>query len=85
MVFRDMTPVVTIKMTQAELELVIHSLNLIKSLDVPIEAQWLSPFVSLGKDLENINETINNKLRDRQNDIKEESYDQYSTTEVPQD
>ena len=46
MVFRDMTPVVTIKMTQAELELVIHSLNLIKSLDEPIEAQWLSPFVS---------------------------------------
>ena len=85
MTFRDMTPVVTIKMTQSELELAIHSLNLITSLDVPIENHWLTPYKTLQSELININEKINEKVRDIQNDTKkEESYDQYSTTQVPQ-
>ena len=85
MTFRDITPVVTIKMTQAELELAIHSLSLITSLDVPIEKHWLSPYKTLHNELMKINENINDKVRDIQNDTKkEESYDQYSTTQVPQ-
>ena len=57
---------ITIKLTKAELETMIKSLNFLSSLNVPIENDWLKPYYTLERDLEIINKRINDKIRDRE-------------------
>ena len=57
---------ITIKLTKAELETMIKSLNFLSSLNVPIENDWLKPYYTLERDLEIINKRVNDKIRDRE-------------------
>ena len=57
---------ITIKLTKAELETMIKSLNFLSSLNVPIENYWLKPYYTLERDLEIINKRVNDKIRDRE-------------------
>ena len=48
--------VVTIKFTLSEIEHLINSLNLIKTMRIPVEPEWKTPYKTLLKDLINIKE-----------------------------
>ena len=48
--------VVTIKFTLSEIKRLINSLNLIKTMRIPVEPEWKVPYKTLLKDLTDIKE-----------------------------
>ena len=74
MKFQSLNPVVTIKMTQQELELAINSLEMSISTIVPCvnNGGWKIPYEALKKDLVRVNLDLNEAIREKQNDIKKE-------------
>jgi len=66
----DISPLVTIKLTQSELELVMSSLYFLTTIKLPIPDEWIKPYISLKKDLYKINDMINEKVKEAENDQK---------------
>jgi len=64
--------VITIKVSESELECLIWSLGMVKTVRLPIEPEWKKPYKILLKDLQKIKDGVNEVKRDRINDQKEE-------------
>tara|TARA_X000001382_G_C3077668_1_gene149477 strand:- start:155 stop:397 length:243 start_codon:yes stop_codon:yes gene_type:complete len=54
-------PTTIIKFSKSELEKLIWSLTIVKTMRLPIEPSWKVPYKTLLKELESILEDLNNK------------------------
>lgn len=69
------TPTVTIKLTKAEVELIVNSLSYLTSINLPIESDFLKPYVWLLDDLKKINTYVQDGIRNKENETAKESRD----------
>ena len=61
-------PTVTIQLTQAELQLMVDSLNYLTSINLPIEAEFLKPYVWLQDDLKKAQTFVEDGIRNKENE-----------------
>ena len=61
-----------IKFTNAEIDLLINSIDFMTSLNIPIEKEWVKPYSRLKKDLLNINNRLGEKMKETSLNINNE-------------
>ena len=66
--------IVTIKFTLSEIERLINSLNLLKTMRIPVEPEWKIPYKSLLKDLKKIKENTLLAADDYESDRNSEQF-----------
>ena len=69
------TPTVTIKLSKAEVELIVNSLSYLTSINLPIESDFLKPYVWLLDDLKKINTYVQDGIRNKENETVKEGHD----------
>ena len=71
-------PVVTIKFTQSEVKKLIESLKVIKDVKLPPVPDWKKPYIQLLKELEKINNDIDDAKKSRNEKVASESFKEES-------
>ena len=61
-------PTVTIKLTQSELQLMVDALNYLTSINLPIESEFLKPYVWLQDDLKKAQIFVADGIRNKENE-----------------
>jgi len=66
--------VVTIKFTLSEIDRLINSLNLLKTMRIPVEPEWKVPYKTLLKDLQRIKENTEQASADYKSNKNSEAF-----------
>tara|TARA_R110002051_G_C8507697_1_gene465849 strand:- start:420 stop:668 length:249 start_codon:yes stop_codon:yes gene_type:complete len=53
-----------IKFTNAEIDLLINSIDFMTSLNIPIEKEWIKPYSKLKEDLLDVNNKLGEKMKE---------------------